>query len=629
MPLFVSAPLASAFSTLWTRLGHVRHALLLVWTAARGWTAGWLGLLLVRGALPAALVYLTKVLIDRAAAAVGQGATWEAAAPVVIPTLLMGGVLLTIEVVKAVQGWVQTAQAELLEDHVVALVHEKAAAVDFAFYESPLYHDLMVQANGQAPQRMLSLLEGIGSMIQNVVTLIGVAALLLPYSAWLPLVLFASTLPAFWVVVHHRTKYHDWWDASTERRRWADYFDFILTHPYSAAEVRLLDLAARFRSAYVAARRALREERLALLQRQSVASFLAGVSGLLVVAGALGWMLVRVLRGAGTLGDLALFYQAFNRGQDLMRTLLGNVGNLYGDSLFLEHLFAFLALDSTVVDPTAPTPLPDAPAHTVTFEDVSFRYPGTDAWALRHFTLTIPAGQTVALVGPNGAGKSTFFKLLCRLYDPQEGRILIDGVDVRDVPVATLRQHVTALLQHPVRYAATAADNIAYGDVHSDQTPDALREAARAGDAHVLIAGLPNGYDTLLGKQFEGGAELSGGQWQRLTLARAFYRTAPVVILDEPTSFMDSWAELTWLDTFQALVEDRTALVITHRFTTAMRADVIHVVEDGRIVESGSHADLLAQNGSYAASWHAQMQAHHTTARTPTEAADASVSSSV
>lgn len=605
----VSSDLTPTPSTLWSRLGDIGRALRVIWTASGHWTFGWFGLLVLRGALPPALVYLTKVLIDRAAATVGAGLSWTSAEPILIPALLMGGVLLLTEIIKSVQSWVQTAQAELLQDHVATLVHEKAGAVDLAFYESPMYYDLMVQANGQAPQRILSLLKGMGNLIQNTVTLFGVAALLLPYGVWLPLLLFISTLPAFWVVVRYRTQYHDWWEEATERRRWTSYFDYVLTHPRPAAEVRLLGLANRFRTAYRTVRTALRTERLSILQRQSLATLGAGISSLLVVAGAMVWMLTRVLEGSGTLGDLALFYQAFNRGQDLMRSLLSDVGALYGDTLFLEHLFSFLALESTVVDPDAPVALPDAPAHTVTFDDVSFRYPDTDVWALRHFSLTIPAGKTVALIGPNGAGKSTIMKLLCRFYDPQEGRILLDGIDLRSLRIATLRRRITALFQRPVRYVATAADNIQYGAAHTDPDSSRVQEAARAGDAHTIITDLPDDYETLLSKQFENGTELSGGQWQRITLARAFYREAPLVILDEPTSFMDSWAEMTWLDTFQELVDDRTALVITHRFTTARRADIIHIMRDGAIVESGSHDALMAEGGIYAASWHAQTKA--------------------
>lgn len=593
-----------------TRLAHVRRAFVLIWRAAHWWTVAWIGLLFLQGLLPAALVYLTKVLIDRTVEAIGGGLAWVTVEPVLGPAVLMAGVLLSREVLQAVQSWIQTAQSELVDDHLTAVVHEKAATVDLEFYESPTYFDLMVQTTGQASQRLLSLLEGTGSLFQNTVTLLGVAGLLLPYGAWLPVLLLMSTLPAFWVVVKYRIRYHNWWETTTERRRWAKYFDTTLTHPYMAAELRLLALAKQFRTAYNAARQSLRDERLSLARQEGLASFGAGLLGLLVVAGAMLWMLTRVLEGAGTLGDLALFYQAFNHGQELMHSVLSSVGTLYGDTLFLEHLFTFLALDSTVVDPKTPRSLPPGQAHTLAFENVGFRYPGTDGWTLRHFNLTIPAGTTGALVGPNGAGKSTLLKLLCRFYDPQEGHIRLDGMDIRDVDVATLRTHLTALLQQPSRYAATAAENIQFGDVSTPDSARTLQEAARAGGAHDLVTGLPNGYDTLLGKQFVGGAELSGGEWQRITLARAFYRRAPVVILDEPTSYMDSWAEMEWLDTFQTLVEDCTALVITHRFTTAMRADRIHVMQHGDIVESGSHAELLAQDGLYATSWRAQMHAH-------------------
>jgi len=229
---------------------------------------------------------------------------------------------------------------------------------------------------------------------------------------------------------------------------------------------------------------------------------------------------------------------------------------------------------------------------------------------LRHLNLELVAGQVIALVGPNGAGKSTVAKLLCRLYDPQEGRVLWDGMDLRDLRLADLRQAITMLFQEPVRYHATVAENIALGEnAGLAVPPERIAEAAQAAGAEDLIARLPAGYETLLGKWFAGGVDLSVGEWQRLALARAFLRCAPLLILDEPTSAMDSWAETDWMGRFRDLVAGRTALVITHRFTTAMRADVIYVLEGQRIVESGTHAQLLALHGRYAASWYAQVQA--------------------
>jgi ATP-binding cassette subfamily B protein len=291
-----------------------------------------------------------------------------------------------------------------------------------------------------------------------------------------------------------------------------------------------------------------------------------------------------------------------------MRTLLRNAGRLYTNAMFLEHLFEFLSFEPTVRDPAAPREDAPVPRKAIAFEDVSFRYPGTETHVLENFNLTLPARTVTALVGENGAGKTTLSKLLGRLYDPQEGRVLIDGVDVREYRVRDLREQITTLFQQPMRYQATVAQNIAMGDVHREPTDEALEAAARKALIHETIQGLPDGYDTQLGHWFEGGTDLSGGQWQRIALARAYYRDAPLVILDEPTSAMDSWAENKWLQSFGRLVDEgRTAFIITHRFTTAMHADVIHVMHDGEIIESGTHEELLDQDGHYAASWRAQV----------------------
>jgi ATP-binding cassette subfamily B protein len=328
-------------------------------------------------------------------------------------------------------------------------------------------------------------------------------------------------------------------------------------------------------------------------------------------------MVWRALLGLVTLGDLALFYQVLNRGQSLLRSLLENAGQIYANTLFLGNLFEFLDLEPRVVDPPRPIPLPAALRKGLRFEEVTFYYPGSARAVLQHFNLTIPAGQITAIVGANGAGKSTLLKLLCRFYDPQAGRVTLDGVDIRNLPVKELRRMMTVLFQWPVPYQTTAAQNIALGDLCIEPRAAELESAARSAGAHELIGRLPQGYDTPLGKWFANGLELSVGEWQRLALARAFLRRAPIIVLDEPTSALDTWAEADWFDRFRVLAYGRTAVIITHRFTIAKRADMIHVMDEGQIVEAGPHDDLLAQGGLYAQSWFTQVEGSPRLAHSP------------
>jgi ATP-binding cassette subfamily B protein len=334
----------------------------------------------------------------------------------------------------------------------------------------------------------------------------------------------------------------------------------------------------------------------------------AGGFALVITSTALTWVFWRAVRGFITLGELALFYQAFQQGLRLARTLLDNVGQLYVNTLFLGNLFAFLALEPQIKEPLSPRSAPVRPREGIKFAGVTFRYPGSKRATLDGFDLTIPAGRTVAIVGPNGSGKSTLVKLLCRFYDPEEGRIEIGGIDIRDLPLAELRRLMTVLFQEPVHYNDTVADNISFGDLASPPDGDEIRAAAEAAGAAEVVRKLPRGYASLLGKSFADGSELSVGEWQRIALARAFVRQAPILILDEPTSAMDPWAEAEWLDRFRSLRAGRTAILITHRLTTAMRADVIHVMANGEIVESGSHDQLLVRGELYAQSWTAQTE---------------------
>jgi ATP-binding cassette subfamily B protein len=549
-----------------------------------------------QGVLPIATVYLAKGLV----AAIKTGAGM---APVLGVLALLVLVMLASESLRALTRWVRTVQSERVKDHVSGLIHSQSLEVDLAFYESPEFFDHLHRAQIDAVYRPLELLENLGGLVQNGITLVAMALVLLPYGAWLPLALVVSTLPALFVVLHHRLKMHDWRLKATpdERRAW--YYQWVMTSRESAAELRLFDLGGHFKSRFQDTRSRLREQYSQLVKSQSKAELAAGVAALGVTGLTMGWMVWRAAHGRIGLGDLTLLYQAFSQGQRLMRTLLENLGELYSNSLFLENMVEFLKLTPSVTDGASPGDVPVPPRQQIDFDRVTFRYPGSQRTALDRFTLRLVAGRTTAIVGPNGAGKSTLIKLLTRLYDPQEGAVRLDGRDLRELRLADLRRAVTVMFQEPAYYNDTVAENIRLGDIRRTATGEELRDAAAAAGADVVAGRLPDGLDTLLGKWFAGGTDLSTGEWQRIALARAFYRQSPIIVLDEPTSAMDSWAETEWLKNFRRLAEGKTVLVITHRFTTARHADVIHVMDDGRIVESGSHTELLAQGGRYAAAW--------------------------
>lgn len=580
----------------------------LIWAAAPRQTVVWASLLVMQGLQPVALVYLTKYLINGLLAARDAHASWASVQHVLVLLLLTAAVMLLDEVLQGCSAAVDAAKAELVSDHIKDLIHRQCEAVDLAFYQSPDYHDRMDQALAEGGNRPLALLQSGGGLIQSGITLVAMSAVLMTYGLWLPVILFLTTLPAFFVVWRSDRQYHRWWQRTTTARRWTKYYDTMLTHPESVTEVRMFGLGPHFRSAYRSIREQLRRERIRLLWRQNFSKYLAGIVAMITTGLTLAWMGRNALRGLSTFGDLALFYQAFSRGQGLMRVLLGSAGQLLSNSLYLRNLFEFLDLKPQIVDPVAPAPTPLTLQEGIEFRNITFSYPRAEGPALENFSLYIPAGKLVAIVGQNGAGKTTLLKLLCRLYDPQSGQVRIDGTDIRHLRVKDIWRLVTILFQFPLHYQATVSESIAMSNLSASPMREDILTASQGAGAHGFVTRLKSGYETMLGSWF-GGVDISGGERQRIAMARAYLRTSPIVILDEPTSFMDSWSETKWFENFRSLIIGRTGIIVTHRFTVAMRADIIHVMHHGRVIESGTHRELLELGGMYAESWGAQVRA--------------------
>jgi ATP-binding cassette subfamily B protein len=596
-------------SNLIQRLGrmiYLAKVIQLVWQASGGWLIVWTVLLVLQGLLPVAVVYLTRSAIDALVVTAGQGLTEAKIQLLAVPTCALLALLLVEELLKGISEWIRVAQSELVQDHISRLIQSQSISIDYGCYESSLYNDQLERARDGGMQQSLALLEGMGSLVQNSITLFAMAAVLLSYGIALPLVLLTSTLPALWVTLRLNRAEYQWFQQTTTDRRRVQYFDLAMTHNMTAAEIRAFELGPYFQSLYGQLRRQLRQGRMALIRKQSLERLGAGLVGFLLIGGIAAWFGVQVLLGTLSMGDLALFFQAFNKGQGIIKILLSNVGSLYRNSLFISNLFEFLQIKPTIVDPVNPVLAPAVLTRGICFRGITFRYPGIETPVLQNFDLNLPAGKVIAIVGDNGAGKSTLLKLLCRLYDPESGSVEIDGVDIRRLEIAELRRLITVLFQNPMEYCLTVGQNIQFGDLSRSTTLSDWEQAARWAGIHDKVVSLPKGYDSTLGKLFPGGTDLSGGEWQRLSLARAYLRQANIIILDEPTSAMDPWAEAAWIERFRMMSSDRTAIVITHRFSLAMCADLIYVMKAGQIVESGSHHELLRQRGFYAQSWQAQ-----------------------
>ncbi|WP_163782610.1 ABC transporter ATP-binding protein [Myxococcus vastator] len=558
-------------------------------------------LTLVAALLPAAIAWVGKLIVDSVVAA-AQGSV-EARSRVYGLVGLEFGLMLGSAVVE--RGL--TLTRELLRANLGNLLNErilqKALALELQHFEDSATYDKMQNARREANSRPLSLVTQAFSIVRNAITLGTFAALLVALSPWSVVVLVAASVPAF--IAEARLAMAGFrlysWRAPEGRK--LNYLEWILTRDSHVKEVKLFGLGplvlGRYRTLFqkfFAEDRALAFRRMAWGLGLGVFSLGAFYGCYLLVAG-------RAASGAISVGDMVLYLSVFRQGQAAFQGILTSVGSMYEDALFMSNLFAYLDIPTggeatRVLPPLSP---PRGQDSAIELRDVSFRYPGKEAWALRNVSLTLKPGQKLALVGENGAGKSTLVKLLLRLYEPVDGDIFYGGVNLKDMDVEDLRSRFGAVFQDFVRYQFNVAENIGLGHVPALEDRSRIEKAAEEGGASGVITALPQQFDTMLGGWFEKGQELSAGQWQKLAVARAFMRDdAEVLILDEPTASIDAEAEHALFERFQALAADRIAIVISHRFSTVRMADQIAVLHNGQVDELGSHDELMAKDGRYA-----------------------------
>jgi len=584
------------------------RGLALVWESAPGWTLVQVVLLVVQGLVPLATLYLTKLIVDAVTAAVtGEGVAAMGRVGWLI--LMAGGIAVAGATIRMLTQLVSEVQSLRLGDRVHDVLHAKSIEVDLQYYESAEYHDTLHRAQEEAPYRPGRIVSAVAAVLQSTLAMIAITGLLFSFHWGLAVVLFVTAVPGVLVKLRYSQRLYDWALRQTTAVRKSRYMNHLLTGAPSAKEVRLFDLGQVFIQRFRELRSQVRQEKLKLVRQRSLLDLGGQVIALTAVFGAFAFVARAALAGEITIGDMVMYFGAFQRGQDFFRDALGGLAGLYEDNLFLTDLKTFLELEPRVQEPRDPKPVPRPIRQGIVVDGLSFRYPDSSRPILEDLSLEIRAGEHIALVGENGSGKTTLVKLLCRLYDPSSGSIRIDGIDLRDLSTRELRREIGIIFQDYARYHLAVRDNIWFGNTSVPRDGEAIVRAAVRTGADGVIKRLPLGYDTMLGRQFENGAELSIGEWQKVALARAFLRETQIIVLDEPTASLDARSEAEVFARFHELARGRTAVLISHRLSTVRMADRIFVLADGRIIEAGAHDELVERGGRYAELF--EMQARH------------------
>jgi ATP-binding cassette subfamily B protein len=586
-------------------LRNLPTLLRLVWTTEPRYVVGILSLRILRAGVPLAVLWVGKLIVDEVVGAIGKpvgSAPWAG-----LGTLLAieFGIAITGEGLSRLSALLESLLGDLFANRTSVDLMRHAATLDLEQFEDPDVYDKLERARRQTVNR-IGLFTLLLATLQDLITLVTLSAALVAYVPWLLALLVIAVLPSLLGETHFAALGYSLLFSWTPERRLLDYLRYVGASDISAKEVKLFGLSDFLVGRYERLSQEFYEANKALAVKRSL------VSSLLAVIGTLGYYAAYVViiyltvvghrgpAGVFTIGVLTFLVGSFRQSRDLIQRVLLSLTQVFEQSLYLDDLFSFLALSPRIRTSAGARPIPVPIRDGLVFEDVAFRYPGADGWAVRHLDFTLRPGERIALVGENGAGKTTLAKLLVRLYDPSEGRILLDGVDLRDYDVDSVRRNVGVIFQDFVRYDLVLRENIAVGNIERREDEPRIFGAAERSLADTVAGRLAGRYDQMLGRRFDGGVELSGGEWQKVALARAYMRDAQLLILDEPTAALDARAEYQVFLRFSELTAGKMAVLISHRFSTVRMADRILVLRGGELAEGGTHEELVARGGLYA-----------------------------